>query len=416
MVDRKSGPVRQQTSPDDYVDAPAHEPMRAGLKPAQQRSPSTDQKKVRRAMSRGSSLDAEASSTSCPSCGSGSISDLDPDDERGRYNLGHQQCDNCGFTYDPESGREVSRPGRYASVIHRHAAAMLDERYPQNARDWDMAEGRSMTPSPDSVSAQMSDSGTGGSTSDAASGPGASSSAGSSTAMRKGAPFAGYEDFEECEEENSDKRDPAAYCGEIKHRVEDNKKASRMTPRTATQTETSVANSMGQILLRAGESIRLPNGQVINVNDVRRHETSRDHYYIDTDAGTTVVPWSTKFQVVPQGSANTRQEPFPDLGIPGGNDNQLPMNPQNTGASNADPGSSRCPNCGGKGSLVRRGQKYVCSRCGYSETYSGGGGTQYQFSDSGQMLQPTSMRNPNDIRTAVARRAAALLATEGETL
>lgn len=42
--------------------------------------------------------------------------------------------------------------------------------------------------------------------------------------MRKGAPFADYEDFEECEEENADKRDPAAYCGEIKHRTEDKDK------------------------------------------------------------------------------------------------------------------------------------------------------------------------------------------------
>lgn len=40
------------------------------------------------------------------------------------------------------------------------------------------------------------------------------------TAMRKGAPFAGYEDFEECEEKNADKGDPSAYCGEIKHRAE----------------------------------------------------------------------------------------------------------------------------------------------------------------------------------------------------
>lgn len=40
-------------------------------------------------------------------------------------------------------------------------------------------------------------------------------------AMRKGAPFAGYDDFEDCEEQNKDKRDSAAYCGEIKHRTED---------------------------------------------------------------------------------------------------------------------------------------------------------------------------------------------------
>lgn len=45
--------------------------------------------------------------------------------------------------------------------------------------------------------------------------------------MRKGAPFAGYEDFEDCAEQNSDKDDPDAYCGEIKHRTEDKKKATR---------------------------------------------------------------------------------------------------------------------------------------------------------------------------------------------
>lgn len=44
-------------------------------------------------------------------------------------------------------------------------------------------------------------------------------------AMRKGAPFAGYEDFEDCTAQNADKDDPSAYCGEIKHRTED-KKAS----------------------------------------------------------------------------------------------------------------------------------------------------------------------------------------------
>lgn len=39
-------------------------------------------------------------------------------------------------------------------------------------------------------------------------------------AFRKGAPFAGYDDFEDCTEKNSDKDDPDAYCGEVKHRTE----------------------------------------------------------------------------------------------------------------------------------------------------------------------------------------------------
>lgn len=42
-------------------------------------------------------------------------------------------------------------------------------------------------------------------------------------AMRRGAPFAGYEDFDDCTSKNSDKRDSSAYCGEIKHRTEDKK-------------------------------------------------------------------------------------------------------------------------------------------------------------------------------------------------
>jgi ribosomal protein S27E len=41
--------------------------------------------------------------------------------------------------------------------------------------------------------------------------------------MRKGAPFAGYSSFEDCVKKNSDKRDPSAYCGKIKHQVEDSK-------------------------------------------------------------------------------------------------------------------------------------------------------------------------------------------------
>lgn len=45
-------------------------------------------------------------------------------------------------------------------------------------------------------------------------------------AMRKGAPFAGYEDFDACVKANSDKDDPEAYCGKIKHQVEDGKEGS----------------------------------------------------------------------------------------------------------------------------------------------------------------------------------------------
>lgn len=48
-------------------------------------------------------------------------------------------------------------------------------------------------------------------------------------AMRKGAPFAGYESFEACVAANQDKDDPEAYCGSIKHKVEDSKESKRKT-------------------------------------------------------------------------------------------------------------------------------------------------------------------------------------------
>jgi len=40
------------------------------------------------------------------------------------------------------------------------------------------------------------------------------------TGMRKGAPFAGYENFDACVAANQDKDDPSAYCGAIKHQAE----------------------------------------------------------------------------------------------------------------------------------------------------------------------------------------------------
>jgi len=56
-------------------------------------------------------------------------------------------------------------------------------------------------------------------------------------AMKKGAPFAGYEDFDACTSENSDKNDPEAYCGEIKHRTEDKKVSKLLTDLFVTAAE-----------------------------------------------------------------------------------------------------------------------------------------------------------------------------------
>jgi Zn finger protein HypA/HybF involved in hydrogenase expression len=44
--------------------------------------------------------------------------------------------------------------------------------------------------------------------------------------MFKGAPFAGYKDFDACVAANQDKDSPERYCGKIKHQVEDGKKAT----------------------------------------------------------------------------------------------------------------------------------------------------------------------------------------------
>lgn len=208
-------------------------------------------------------------------------------------------------------------------------------------------------------------------------------------AMRKGAPFAGYEDFEDCEEQNSDKQDSAAYCGEIKHRTEDKK--------TATQQSRNVARSDGTILLNAGDNIRTPTGQSMKVRQVRRHETSPDHYYVDTDAGTTVVPWSTNFDVV---TDNPRQQELPGAGSPGGNSNRLPLQGGESEGLNKAP--SKCPNCGATGSLRQQGDKFVCSECGF--TVNTGSGQSY--SDATQSL--TAMRI-GDTRPALVRGATQML-------
>lgn len=42
-------------------------------------------------------------------------------------------------------------------------------------------------------------------------------------------PFGKYKDFDACEKENGDKDDPGAYCGAIKHKIE-NKKENFISP------------------------------------------------------------------------------------------------------------------------------------------------------------------------------------------
>ena len=385
---------------DAAVDEPRQQPMSGkAVSPAQRKAPTADQKKVRRQIQRKTAYTSE--------------------------DFGQTVAD----TFDEGLRRRDSSP----------------------AKDWDMGPGQTMTPGPDSVSAQMSDSSVG-----AASAPsGASASSGASTsaasgsggssasAMKKGAPFAGYDDFEQCVRENSDKDDPEAYCGTIKHRVEDGKKHGSLEceacghvglaksatqgaccgmcgslcvregthqiyssrsyaedlAKVATQFETNIAHYDGRVLLNSGDQIRLPSGQTTTVRGVRRHETSRDHYYVDTDMGTSVMPYSTRVQVVPN---DTRQQSMPGYGDPRSNSNRLPGDPNNQGAAIGDTFGKICPVCGGK-SLNVRGGKETCSRCGYNSTTQGGG-SEYSFADSPQRINVNGSATSS--LSAVARRAA----------
>lgn len=163
----------------------------------------------------------------------------------------------------------------------------------------------------------------------------------------------------------------------------------------ATQLETNIASADGRVLLNAGDQIRLPSGQTTRVRNVRRHETSGDHYYVDTDMGTSVMPYSTRVQVVPN---DTQQQSLPGYGDPRANSNSLPGQPQASGGAGAPKVGSTCPVCGGK-SLIVSGAKAQCSRCGYQGSSQGN----MSFSDQAQQVRVGSA-NPSPL-SAVARRA-----------
>jgi hypothetical protein len=326
----------------------------------------------------------------------------------------------------------IARPGERESgrIAKRHtmkttagSGGIVDEpeaRHYDPAKSWNMAEGSEPGDSGDS-----GDSGSGSTT----------------ASMRKGAPFAGYEDFEDCVRQNSDKGDPKAYCGFIKHKVEDSPKESALQTlscracghcgqgrrscalcgstavavtaeiaKEATQFDRNVATSDGRLLINPGEQIRTPTGQTVTVNNIRRHETSRDHYYLDTDMGTTLVPWSTNFQVVP---SNNQQQELPGYGRPGGNANEIPFSakePRQKDSpdprSNQAPQGSTCPVCGG--TLQQSGDKYQCSRCGYTDQFGGPGGQDY--SNATQRFTPNKTS-----QSMLARRATEVLDQMKET-
>lgn len=154
--------------------------------------------------------------------------------------------------------------------------------------------------------------------------------------------------------------------------------------------------------LNPGDTIRVPNGKTQKVQRVRPHESSADHVYVDTDGGTAVVRRTDRFQLVRD---NQQQQSLPGYGTPGGNTNALPGDTQTSGGSN-EAQSNDCPVCGGKGTLARQGDSYVCSRCGYREKFGGAGG--HAFSDSPQTVRTFSTIN-RPLQSVIARRAQQVL-------
>jgi hypothetical protein len=155
--------------------------------------------------------------------------------------------------------------------------------------------------------------------------------------------------------------------------------------------------------LNPGDQIKTPNGRTQKVVRIRPHETSANHVYVDTDAGTTLAERNDSFQVAPR---NSQQQSLPGYGTPGGNSNRLPFDPQSSGDNSAP--TSKCPNCGGPGTLRQAGDHYQCSRCGYQEQFGGAGGA--AFSDNPSVVRTFS--TINHFQPALARRAAALLSQE----
>lgn len=138
----------------------------------------------------------------------------------------------------------------------------------------------------------------------------------------------------------------------------DQKRVRReMARKTATQFSQTVEN------LQPGDQIRTPTGQSVQVQRVRNHETSMGHYYVDTNAGTTLVGKGTNFTVMPR---NNVQQEVPGFGIPGANSNSQPWSGQGGSPSN-NITSKSCPNCGRDDTMHRVGDHFVCSHCGYQE-------------------------------------------------
>jgi ribosomal protein L37AE/L43A len=176
------------------------------------------------------------------------------------------------------------------------------------------------------------------------------------------------------------------------------------------QHKTATVLNTGADRLQPGDRVLGPTGQTVTIKRTRNHETNNKKVYVDTDAGTTLVDRSHAFQLAPH---NTTQQETPGFGVPGANTNTNPFS-RSPGASNQET-SGTCPNCGGKGTMARRGGQYICSRCGYKEQ-TGPLGEGANLLDSERTIQTfTSLAALDDNRSAIARRAQQMLATMEES-
>jgi hypothetical protein len=84
--------------------------------------------------------------------------------------------------------------------------------------------------------------------------------------MRKGAPFADYSDFEDCVSKNSDKDDPNAYCGYIKHKVEDSKESvkSASLPRLSARDHVAAQRELMKLAANPYSPETNPYGDAMN--------------------------------------------------------------------------------------------------------------------------------------------------------
>lgn len=190
--------------------------------------------------------------------------------------------------------------------------------------------------------------------------------------------------------------------------------ASYAKPTKMTGAKTATTLNTDAWRLNPGDAIRHPSGRTMKVQRVRQHETSAHHVYVDTDGGTTLSKRTDRYEVVPH---NSQQQSSPGYGTPGGNTNKMPGNPQGSGGNNQAPGKTKCPSCGGNGTLRRQGDHYTCSKCGYQESFGGAGGkgnAGQAFTDAPRQIQTGSSYSTVNSSglSAIARRARAVLAQE----